>query len=168
MDTRFTTEYFSSSCKVVQIKGNDEKTEEVCLCFQRLGPISWFRFPTNSALAITIIRLLYKRGISVLALKRRMPRNMSMQACKQIVNVYPGNTLDISANFPATVSDNCLLTVSRAMKFDPDIRHYANIPQKVILLYFLLYSLLLPTFMSWMCLQFLAKFIRNYFFKWFS
>ncbi len=84
------------------------------------SPISWLCLPPKSAFAIIIPRLLFKCRISALAVYcEECLVTCSTHKREQKFLANPWNMLDASADFPASVSADSLLMVSRAMKPGP-------------------------------------------------
>ena len=75
------------------------------LCVNKTGPISWLCLTLNSVLTITKCQHFFASLLSVECL-----------AHEPKIPPYPWNTLGVNAEFPASISANSLLTVSRVMK----------------------------------------------------
>ena len=84
-------------------------------CGAILGPTSWLCLPLNSVLSITILRLHLVPKFYTSLLTVAYLVTWSKPAHEPKFPAYPWNTLDVTAEFPAFVSVDSLLTVNRAM-----------------------------------------------------
>ncbi len=87
------------------------------------GPISWLCLPPNSTLyhhifRVTII-LVQVLNFCTSCVSEECLAMWSTHAHKQNFPANPWNTLDVSAELPASVCAHFLLTMSRAMKWGP-------------------------------------------------